>query len=118
MERPDGIIISISAKYLKERGVRNWYKDFLKGMSGENYSYWFRLAQMPKFTDMLYVYLCIGNRIRYRANLVGFYPGGEFKCDDGRIITAKFWCVVTGPLARGNVRRKGFQGFRYTEELF
>lgn len=117
MERPDGIIISISAKYLKERGVRKWFEDFQQGTTLENYSYWLRLSQMPKFTDLLYVYLCIGNRIRYRTNLVGFEPGGQFKCDDGRVINAKVWCIVTGPLVKGNVSRKGFQGFRYTETI-
>jgi hypothetical protein len=118
MERHDGIIISISAKYLKERGVRKWYEDFQQGITKENYSYWMRLAQMPKFTDMLYVYLCIGNRIRYRTNLVGFYPGNTMSFENGNTITAKVWCVIAGPLVKGNVKRKGFQGFRYTETLF
>jgi hypothetical protein len=118
MERPDSIIITISAEYLKERGCRKWYKDFLRGTSEEGFSYWIRIAQMPKFTDLLYVYLCIGNRIRYRTNLVGFYPGSTETFFDGDTITAKVWCVVTGPVVKGDIKRKGFQGFRYAGELF
>jgi hypothetical protein len=120
MERPDGIIITISLAYLKERGYRTWLKDFMKAMETEDYTYWIRLAQLPKFPDLLYVYLLINGKIKYRTNLVGFYPNGTINCDDGRILTAKVWCCVSGPLIKPRypIFKKGFQGFRYTETLF
>lgn len=118
MERPEAIIVTISQTYIKERGYKNWIQDFLNAMINDGWTYWLRLAQKPKFENLLYVYLLLNGRIRFRCNLVGFYPGSTETFQDGRIITAKNWCVITGPLVRGNIPRKGFQGFRYSETLF
>ena len=119
MERPDGIILTISQKYLKERGIKNWLADFMKAMNNDNFTYWLRLGSKPK-QDVLYIYLIIYNKIRFRFNFVMYEKGGEFTTHDGRIINAKVWLVGCGPLIRPQkeYRMKGFQGFRYTQELF
>ena len=117
MDRPDGIIITISQQYLNERGRLNWLRDFMKAMDTEGWSYWMRLGNRPKH-EVLYIYLILGSRIRYRMNFVMYEEGGVFHTNDGRDITAKNWLVGCGPLVRGNIKMKGFQGFRYTQILF
>ena len=117
MERPDGIIITISRKYLNERGRLAWMRDFMKAMDNDGCSYWMRLGNRPKH-EVLYIYLILGNKIRYRMNFVMYEKGGVFHTADGRDITAKNWLVGTGPLVLGNVKMKGFQGFRYTQIIF
>ena len=119
IELPEGIIVTVSRKYLKERGERNWLKDFMKAMDDESYTYWLRLGSRPK-REVLYIYLVLGNKIRYRYTFVMYEKGGSFNTSDGRIIFANCWLVGAGPLVRPEVeiRRRGFQGFRYTEFIF
>ena len=119
IELPEGIIVTISGKYLKERGMKEWYRDFLRAMEDETYTYWLRLCSRPR-QEVLYIYLVIGNRVRYRYQFVMYEKGGSFNTADGRIIFANCWLVGVGPLVRPEqeIRRRGFQGFRYTEFLF
>jgi hypothetical protein len=124
-ERPEGIIITISRAQYQERGYRNWLRNFRHAMDKHDadYYYWLRVGSRPtqdKF--LLYVYLCIGNRIRYR----GFYAGhretpeGFKQFDDGRTIRGRHWILIAGPVDRAPmpIQKQGFQGFRYTPKLF
>lgn len=104
---------------LKERGPKNWLKDFLHAMSNVDagWTYWMRTGSKPKY-DFLYVYLCIGGKVRYRANFVESHGAGYMSFDNGKTIHGNAWIVMCGPLVKGNHPMKGFQGFRYTETLF
>ncbi len=117
-EPPDGIIITISQKMLKEKGYRNWLRNFLDAMGKEEWTYWMRQGNQPKH-DILYVYLCILGKIRYRANFVMSQGPGEMTFGDGKIY-GKAWIVLCGPVIRPieTIYRKGFRGFRYTHKLF
>lgn len=119
IDNPDGIIITISAEMLKERGYRNWLRNFLDAMSREDWTYWMRQGACPK-KDILYVYLCIGGKIRYRANFVTTEGPSEKEFSDGKIMFARAWIVMAGPVARPDqvIEMKGFRGFRYTHKLF
>jgi len=120
VEEPDGIIITISAGMLKEKGYRNWLKNFFHAMSQEDWMYFMRQGAAPK-REILYVYLCIGNKVRFRANYVGTETGLK-TFSDGKQMSAKVWIVLAGPLARPprgqEPEMKGFRGFRYTHKLF
>ncbi|SRR5258706_2216479 len=118
IEQPEGIVITISAGMLKEKGYRNWLRNFLNAMGREDWIYSMRVGTIPK-RDILYVYLCIGGKVRFRA----FYAGGSTgtkQFHDGKVITAKAWVELSGPVERPvvPVYLKGFRGFRYTEKLF
>jgi len=118
-EPPDGIIITISAGMLKEKGILNWTRNFKRAMDSEGWSYWFRQGAKPKY-DILYVYLCILGRVRYRINYVGSETGFKKFLNDGEGMYAKVWLITCGPLVEApqKIPMKGFRGFRYTEFLF
>lgn len=119
LEPPDAIIITISAEMLKEKGLRKWLRSFLETMSREDWTYWMRQGAKPKHS-ILWVYLCIGNKVRYRANFVMSEGPGEMKFSDGTKMFAKAWIVMAGPVVKapGEFPMKGFRGFRYTQKLF
>ncbi len=125
----DGIIITISQGMLKEKGYRNWLRNFLGSMeqnaAGEDIYYWMRVGAEPKRDNtLLYVYLCIGGKIRYRAFYAGSRPGGRktFGNPDGsfKSIEARAWVLLAGPVEKApyTIKKQGTQGFRYTEKLF
>jgi hypothetical protein len=117
---PDGIIITIGAKMIEERGYRNWLSDFLLAMRQEDWTYWMKLGSRPKREDFMYVYLCIGGKIRFRANFVMSYGSGMKEFADGREMFGRAWVVLSGPVVKPDapILLKGFRGFRYTEKLF
>jgi len=119
IQPPDGIIITISREMLKEKGYRNWLRNFYKAMENDGLTYWMRQGVKPKH-DVLYVYLCIGGKIRFRANYVGPYGPGWMKFSDGKKMYAPAWVALCGPVVKApfNIPWKGFRGFRYTEKLF
>jgi hypothetical protein len=119
MERPDGIIITISQEMLKEKGLKNWLQNFYNCMKCEGCAYYMRLGTIPK-QEVLYVYLLIGGKIRYRALCVGYEKDKTIRFDNGKEMYAKAWVTLTGPIVKPKVpvERKGFRGFRYTELLF
>jgi hypothetical protein len=80
MEQAEGIILTISKSWLKERGIGNWLRDFLNAMNTENGTYWMRLGRLPK-QEVLYIYLVIGSRIRFRFNFVMYEGAGEVEFD-------------------------------------
>lgn len=120
LEQPDGIVITISQGMLKEKGLQNWTRNFLHAMSQDDWTYWMRQGAAPK-RDILYVYLCIGGKVRYRANYVGTDTGLK-RFADGKQMSAKVWIMLAGPVVkplRGHEpEMKGFRGFRYTQKLF
>lgn len=120
LDRPDGIIITISAGMLKEKGYRNWLRNFLHAMNSEGWIYSMRQGARPKH-DILNVYLCIGGKVRFKAKFVGTSSGTK-QFNDGTEMFAKAWVELCGPLERPRRGQeplmKGFRGFRYTESLF
>jgi hypothetical protein len=119
IEKPDGIMITISAGMLKERGIRDWLGDFLSAMNSDDHTYWYRLGCIPK-QEVLYIYFVVGGKVKYRYNFVMYEGPGEMEFTNGKIMDAKAWLVGCGPVVRApyEIRRKGFRGFRYTEFIF
>lgn len=118
----EGIIITISQKMLKEKGVLPWTRQFLSTMNNPESTYWMRQGACPK-RDISYVYLCIGGFVKYRAYFGGTHSGNvELTDADGsvRSMYAKAWIVLAGPVERPShpIPMRGFRGFRYTEKLF
>lgn len=122
MEKPDGIIITISAGMYEHHGYKWWLSNFLDTMEksalGEDWYYWCRSGSQPK-RDVQFVYLCIGGKIRFRCIYGGCKPGGTMKFGD-RVIDGKAWIILAGPAIKPphTIPMKGFRGFRYCEKLF
>lgn len=103
--QPDGIVITVSSSTLKNEGYRNWLRQFLETLSNEN-GVCYR-AGNPTI-DVLYVYICIGGKVRFRTNFA--------------MVDSQRRIAMTGPVTRPprgqQFPMKGFQGFRYTQKLF
>jgi hypothetical protein len=114
----DGIIITISAGMLKKNGYRIWLRNFLWCMEQDDCTYWMRQGAKPT-REILYVYLCIGGRVRYRVNFVGT-EGPCYKSFCEELMFVRAWVLLAGPVVRADriITMKGFRGFRYTEKLF
>lgn len=123
MENPEGIIITVSQGMIGTNGYRHWLRNFLNCMNAVNTEdeicyYNFKCANLPK-QEFLYIYLLIGGKIRFRVNFMQS-ARGEKTFDDGRTMFSKGWVCGCGPVVKAPmpIKRKGFQGFRYTEKLF
>lgn len=82
-------------------------------------SFQWALSARPKI-EVLYLYLVVGGVLRYRANIVGFAGAGGRRILNGGEYTAREWVIVTGPVVKPPqpIEIKGFQGFRYSRELW
>lgn len=129
-ERPTGILRTLPSLYgprgefaASDRdesiGAKR-YKQSIKLMeAGRLDCIYIALQAMPKF-EVLHMYLIIDGAIDLRLNIAGYEPGEARKCWDESIRHPKYWAVCTGPVSRPpeTMLRRGFQGFRYTEELW
>jgi hypothetical protein len=103
----------------KNPGYRGLMRSVARCEKDEAAYFYIALAQQPKH-DVLHLYLLVGNQITMRFNIAGYVPGFEADCWDRTIRHPKLWAVCTGPVSRPAepIRRRGFQGFRYTEDLW
>lgn len=119
--QPDGIIISISAKMIKERGYRNWLRNYLSAMDRDDMYYYMRQGNQPK-REVQFVYLAIGGKVRFRSYFAGSRGAGLMTFTDGKQLFGNAWVILAGPVERApkgmTFPFKGRQGFRYTEKLF
>jgi hypothetical protein len=83
-------------------------------------SYWLHKISAVPTIDVLYAYITVLGKIRYRANIGGFEEGGTKTFQDGRDCTAKHWMILTHPFVKApeEILFQGCQGFRYTSFLF
>lgn len=118
-ERPTGIIRTLPS--LEPGHVGRWlYEASIKAMEkGQIEAIYIALSAIPKI-EVLHMYLIIEGKIELRLNIAGYADGDERECWDKAIRKPKYWAVCTGPVSRPDepVIRRGFQGFRYTTELW
>lgn len=124
MSRPTGIIRTLPSLYVKGENVgRDNYERSMNLLEANRLpAVYIAMPAVPKF-DVLYIYLLIDGRIDIRMNIAGYEPGGEngpIKCWDETIRQPRFWATCTGPVVRPphELKMRGFQGFRYTEDLW
>lgn len=72
--------------------------------------------------EVLNLYLLIEGKIIVRGNIAGYAAGNslDIKCWDDTVRRPNWWAVVTGPVSwpESPVKMRGFQGFRYTSDLW
>jgi len=118
-DRPTSIIKTFS-RTLVWFEISVW--DFIRQFEGLNdgESIWnAAIGSLPKY-DVLNCYIVIDGKIRYRARIAGFECGGERTFIDGRTCSARNWMLLCAPVEKAprDIPMRGFQGFRYTEELW
>jgi len=121
IDQPTGIIKTMPESWIMRlpTGLKNWEKTFLK-MNEVEGNYWiFNLPGKPKY-DVLYFYLLFDKAIRYRANIIGYEKEKTIKCYTREFKHGRIWVQVSAPVIKlsSPVPMKGFQGFRYTEEVY
>jgi hypothetical protein len=104
----------------EEYGAKAFLDHFYYRLNRMDSAYFlFTLSGIPRI-QVLHFYLLVDGRVRFRANISKITGEETIPFTDGRTIHGKAWAELTGPVIRAPfiIKMKGFQGFRYTEELF
>lgn len=143
IDSPEAIIITFPVQFLIDVGISTFRgledetlelfkdKDYilpgftevmrqLKQISEDpdNNIWWHSIGTKPT-QHVLYAYITILGKIRYRATIASWEPGGEKQFNDGRKRTAKNWLMLSDLVpAPNDIVQKGFQGFRYSPIIF
>lgn len=120
-DRPTGIIRTLPSLYADKENVgHKRYLASIKALERNKIeAIYIALAQMPK-VEVLHLYVVIEGHVQVRLNIAGYEDGDSRKCWDETIRKPKYWAICTGPVSRPlePIKMRGFQGFRYTEELW
>jgi hypothetical protein len=120
-ERPTGIIRTLPSLYMDDKNVghRKYRRSVAALEGGQIEAIYIALAAVPT-QEVLHMYLLIEGEIKLRLNIAGFEPGDARACWDNTIRRPAVWAVCTGPVSRPPepIKRRGFQGFRYTGDLW
>lgn len=122
-QRPTGIIRTLPNLYADRAQVaHDRMKSAIGDLSaGRIPAVYIALSQKPKI-EVLHMYLVIGNAIFVRMNIASYEPGErvEVECWDKLSRSPKWWAVCTGPVSYPSreIHWRGFQGIRYTEDLW
>jgi hypothetical protein len=124
---PEGIVITWSLDLANSKGgLEVFCKQFEDNMQTED-SLWLNKCENPPKHDILYVYIIVAGELKYRC-LYGGYSTEHKPARDP--ITGMSWAnwhtvlfphiILAGPVVLCPEKRelKGFQGFRYSTELF
>lgn len=122
-ERPSGIIRTLPSLYSDRNEVaHDRMKRSIEDLAaGRIPAVYIALSQKPKI-EVLHMYLVIGNKITVRMNIAGYEPGDnvEIECWDKISRSPKWWAICSGPVSYPPTEKpwRGFQGIRYTEDLW
>lgn len=117
--RPTGIIRTLPSLKDDTLGHQRYQSSIKAIERGRDVTIYIALSAIPK-VEVLHMYLLIEGHIQLRLNIAGYEDGDARECWDRTIRKPKYWAVCTGPVSRPDepIKRRGFQGFRYTEELW
>ncbi len=124
---PEGIVITWSEDLIESKGgMKRFCERFEINMQSEN-DLWLNKCQRPPKYDILFVYIIVAGKLKYRCYYGGF--SNETKASNDSL-TGRSWCnyqiilwphiILAGPFETCPFDRelKGFQGFRYCTKLF
>lgn len=125
IDRPTGIIRTLSGEArsyaldssARDRMMRSY--DALK--EGKIEVIYVALAQKPT-KEVLHIYILVGGEIICRMNIAGYtdLDGQPLDCWDGEKRISPWWVICSAPVSYPPepIKMRGFQGFRYTEDLW
>lgn len=106
-------------------GYDGFHSQFHDRLNADDNAYWLTsITGIPgRYGDMVghYCYIIAENKILYRAMIGMFKDGGHYDFDDGRFwVFSKKVMVLTAPIIKApeEIHMRGFQGFRYVDQLF
>lgn len=117
--RPTGIIRTLPSFEAGRSGRLKMERAIALMENGRAVEIYIALSAVPR-VEVLHMYLLVEGRVELRLNIAGYLPGDERECWDGTYRKPKVWAVCTAPVSRPPepIKMRGFQGFRYTEELW
>jgi len=121
--RPTGIIRTLPNLYAGKDNVAymRMMASFEALAADQIPAIYIALAQKPT-VEVLHLYVLIDGKIICRMNIAGYEDGSasEVKCWDQVSRTPKWWVICSAPISfpPETIQRRGFQGFRYTQELW
>jgi hypothetical protein len=121
-ERPTGIIRTLPGEAKTYEFARNkMMRSYDALQAGKIPAIYVALPQRPKM-EVLHLYMLVGGQIICRMNIGSFEDGQgwQLECWDGVSRSAAWWVVCTAPVSfpPEQIKMRGFQGFRYTQELW
>ncbi len=118
-ERATGIIRTLPSLEPGHVGRLRYEEAIASIENGEETTIYIALAQKPT-VEVLHIYLLIEGEVRVRLNIADYVDGDARECWDETIRKPKYWAICTVPVSRPPepIKRRGFQGFRYTAELW
>ena len=124
-QRPTGIIRCLPSLAYGfgnasiERGAKRYKQSLAMLERGSLSAIYIAIQSIPRI-EVLHLYLLVEGEIKVRLNIAGYEPGDARECWDRTIRKPKYWAICTAPVSRAPepIKRRGFQGYRYTEELW
>jgi hypothetical protein len=140
-DQPEGILITFPVQFLYDLGegyvkdskgrdlyeredcILRGFKDCMRQLEAfagnPDESIWYHSIGSKPTREVLFAYITILGKVRYRAKVAGWEPEGLRQFSDGRKREAKHWLLLSDFFkAPEEITLKGFQGFRYTQKLF
>jgi hypothetical protein len=121
-DKPEALIITWSKQMLTEGGsTLLGFMRVFEALNETEQCWYQKMRNKPKH-DVLYCYIIIGGRIMYRANVSHYETGPAEIMKPNQLVSQINWnrLVLTAPIVKAphKIEMRGFQGFRYTNELF
>lgn len=121
---PEAIVITLGQEMIAEKGgLLSFIRWFENGFGGDGW--WYHKCKNKPAHDILWVYVIVCNRLRYRFNYAGYNKMAQamgYKHPDDQEPTMIEWphIILTGPMVKCPFKRKisGFRQFRYATKLF
>jgi hypothetical protein len=119
-ERPTGIIRTLPSLYGDASESAKKFQAAVEAVEKNiEPAVYIALQAVPKI-EVIHLYLLIDGEINIRLNIAAYYPGYAAECFDKTIRQPNFWVVCCAPVSRPlePIKMRGFQGFRYTGDLW
>lgn len=123
LEQPEGIVVTCGAEMIKEKGGMMKFIRWFENCFVDESSYWLHKCKNKPKHDILYVYIIILGKVRYRAQFGGYgRTAMAYLHPEDSEMSEIPWphLILGGPLVKApeDIEFKGFQGFRYCSKLF
>lgn len=121
MNRPTGIIRTLPTLYGgKAFAAKSQFERSLRELDAGRMEFFYVTMQAVPRIEVIHMYILVEGFVRVRVNIAGYEEGGELDCWDGTTRSSKYLAICTAPVSYPPepVKRRGFQGFRYTEDLW
>lgn len=122
--KPDALIVTMSKQNVNEWGGVDVLDRFFQKQYGKenDATFWYKIGNNLPLHEVLFVYVVIHNKIRWRFNCVGYEDTESVilhKAGKPVEYSGKF-VIITGVAIKApeDIPYKGFQGFRYSNIIY